>query len=189
MVAKLTAKQKIDIIEAYLNLTPMIELAKQYGLSRQSVYKVIKAAGVDTSKNGGIEVSCSYCQKVIKRQRNHVRKTKHLFCDHDCYYTFLRHGNGLGSYVESRMGVRIARSVISQYFDMKPSHIPHHKDRNQFNNDPQNLMVFRCQGDHIRHHRGFEVEPLWDGADLPPESLSKPLPRSILNRIKYMNIK
>lgn len=165
-MSKTTAKQRVDIIESYINLTPMIELARRYGMSRQGVYKIIRAAGVDTGKNGGIEVSCFCCQKIIKRWRCQVRKSKHLFCSHDCYHAFLQAGNGAGPFIVSRQGSRIARKVISKYFDIQPTHIPHHKDRNQFNNDPSNLMVFRCQGDHVRHHRGFEVEPLWDGSDL-----------------------
>jgi 2-iminoacetate synthase ThiH len=68
-MAKLTNKQKVDIITAYQNLTPMIELALKYGITRQAVYKTIKAAGIDTCKNGGIDVSCSCCQKVIKKPK------------------------------------------------------------------------------------------------------------------------
>jgi hypothetical protein len=46
---------------------------------------------------------------------------------------------------------------------MLPGYVIHHKDRNTLNNNPSNLMVFRNQGDHIRHHRGFDVEPVWAG--------------------------
>ena len=162
---RLTVKQKVDIIESYLNLVSMAELASRFHVTRQAIYKIIRAAGVDTTKTGGIEVSCSTCQKVIKRPRCQVRKAKRLFCSSDCYHAFLQAGNGMGPYQESRQGVRIARKIIAQYFDIQPSHVPHHKDRNQFNNDPRNLMVFRCQGDHVRHHRGFEVDPLWDGTN------------------------
>jgi hypothetical protein len=30
--------------------------------------------------------------------------------------------------------------------------VVHHKDRNDYNNAPDNLMVFACNGDHIRYH-------------------------------------
>jgi len=162
-----TAKEKVDIINSYLALTSMIAIAKHYQMSRQGVYQIIKAAGIDTRKTGGIEVSCYCCQKVIKKPRCQVRKAKHLFCNQDCYDAYLKAGNGAGPLIINRQGARIARKIIAQYFDIQPSHIPHHKDRNQLNNVPQNLMVFRCQGDHVRYHRGFEVEPLWDGSLLP----------------------
>lgn len=166
-MAKTTAKQRVDIIESYINLTPMIELGKRYGMSRQGIYKIIKAAGVDTGKNGGLEVSCSCCQKVIKRWRCQVRKAKHLYCSHDCYYAFLQAGarfdfNG----AERRQGNRIGRMIASKFVKLKEGYVVHHINRNVLDNQPHNLMVFRCSGDHTRHHRGFDVEPVWDGSKL-----------------------
>jgi hypothetical protein len=165
-MSKTTSKQRVDIIEAYLNLIPMIELAKRYGLTRQGVHKIIRNAGVDTAKTGGIEVSCDCCQKIIKRFRSHVRKAKHIFCGNDCYTAWLQAGAGTGPFIANRQGMRIARTIVSRFFTLLEGHVVHHKDRNQFHNDPANLLVFRCSGDHIRHHRGFEVEPLWDGANI-----------------------
>ena len=69
-------------------------------------------------------------------------------------------------YVDSRQGRRIARSIVSEYFDMEDNHIVHHEDRNATNNDMDNLKVFQCQGDHLRYHRGFRVPILWDGSEM-----------------------
>jgi hypothetical protein len=44
--------------------------------------------------------------------------------------------------------------------------VVHHINRNTLDNSLSNLMVFRNSGDHIRFHRGFDVEPLWDGSIL-----------------------
>jgi hypothetical protein len=76
----------------------------------------------------------------------------------------LQAGNGSGPYVRSRQGQRIARKIVAKLFPLEPGHVVHHEDRNAFNNEPFNLKVFQTQGDHTRYHRGFEVEPLWDGA-------------------------
>ncbi len=165
-MSKTTAKQRVDIIESYINLTPMIEIAARYGMSRQGVYKIIKVAGVDTGKNGGIEVSCYCCQKLIKRPRCQVRKAKHLFCNHACYSAWLQAGRSEGAYIYSRHGQRLARQIAAKYVKLKEGYVVHHINRNTLDNLPHNLMVFRGNGDHVRHHRGFEVEPVWDGSKL-----------------------
>lgn len=161
-MAKLTQRDKVDIIEAYTALfTPMIELAEKYDVTRQAIWKVLKKAGVDTSKQL-IKVSCTTCGAVLSRPKCRIRKQKHHFCDYDCYFAYLDAGNG-NPYLANRHGQRIARRVVEQFFKLEEGHIVHHEDRNTLNNTPQNLKVFACQGDHVRYHRGFEVEPLWCG--------------------------
>lgn len=164
---QLTNRQKVDIIHDYtINLVTMIELAKRYGKSRQAIYKIIKAAQVDTAKEGGIEVSCSCCQQIFRRHRCLIRKAKHVFCSNECYHAYLEAGNGR-PYIHNRQGQRLARIEASRFIVLREGYVIHHEDRNTLNNDPHNLMVFRCNGDHVRHHRGFDVEPVWDGTKLP----------------------
>lgn len=163
---RLTDKQKVDIINAYQNeLVPMIQLAKQYGVTRQAIYKIIKKAGVDTSKRK-FAVSCTVCGKITYRPKCRVRERKHIFCSFDCYRAWL---NSLGDkYKPNRHGQRIARHVVSKHFQLQQKHVVHHEDGNCLNNDVSNLRVFACQGDHIRYHRGFDVEPIWDGRYVTP---------------------
>ena len=52
---------------------------------------------------------------------------------------------------------------MGQYFHLEPQHIVHHKDSNQRNNDLANLLVFASASDHLKHHHGSKVSPLWDG--------------------------
>jgi hypothetical protein len=162
---RLTDKEKVDIIDKYKNgLVPMIQLAEKAGTTRQAIYKMLKSAGIDTSKASAanINVSCSCCGKEIKRMRCQVRKTKHLFCSWPCYFAWLKHGNG-NPLVMHRQGQRTARKIVTEYFALRPGNIAHHEDRNQFNNEVYNLKVFMNQGDHVRYHRGFLVPILWDG--------------------------
>lgn len=164
---KLTAKDKVDIVREYTEqLTPMIELAKRYKMTRQGIHKMLRLYGINTAKQGGIAVSCYTCNKEIKRYKHHVRKRKHLFCCIECYYAYLQAGASHLTPTEQRRGGRRSRIIVNKYFQLEPGHIVHHEDRCSLNTELWNLRVFRNQGDHIRYHRGFDVEPIWSGADL-----------------------
>ena len=163
---KVSDKDVVNIIRAYqTELKPMIEIAKDYGMSREGIWKVLQRAGIDTSKvtNGFIECSCTVCGEPVKKHRAYFKKTKHLFCDKKCYFAWLGHGNG-NPLIMHRNSSRIARGIVSQHFNLKIGYIVHHEDRNQYNNQLKNLKVFANNGDHVRYHRGFEVPVLWDGS-------------------------
>jgi len=163
--APLTSRQKVDIIEGYRDqLTPMIELAATYGVTRQAIYKIIRKAGIDTSK-GQLTVTCSSCGKTFPRTKARVRRQLHHFCSKTCYFAFLEAGNGF-PYIQNRHGQRIARSVVSEHFALQEGHIVHHENRNTLDNRLENLKVFAGNGDHVRHHRGFDVTPIWEGNHL-----------------------
>ena len=162
----LTKEQNASIVESFVTgLVPMIELAKEYGVCRQAIWKIINKAGVDISSQSVLTVSCYACGEPITRTRGRVRKNKHHYCDFGCYQAFLDAGNG-NAYKPNRQGQRMARKVVSEVFDLLPEHIVHHEDRNCLSNGLYNLKVFANQGDHVRHHRlGSEyVTPLWEGA-------------------------
>ncbi len=162
---RLTAKQMVDVINEYSNqLTPMIALASKYGISRQGIYKILLKAGIDTVKRK-LPVSCTTCGTVIMRNKAKIRRQLHHFCGVPCWETFLEAGNGF-PYKPSRHGQRIGRSIVSKYFQLQTEHIVHHEDRNCLSNELKNLRVFATQGDHLRYHRGFDVLPLWNGADI-----------------------
>ena len=159
---RLTDKDKVNIVTAYsTGLVPMIELAKQYGITRQGIYKVIVAAGVERTEV--YDTSCVTCGKVFKRHRAQLRKNLHNFCGPDCYHAWLAAGNG-SPFIQNKHSCRLAREIVWKHFNLRPEHIVHHKDRNQYNNDLANLAVFACNGDHVSHHRGGGVRPIWDGA-------------------------
>jgi hypothetical protein len=163
---RMSDKERVDIVNAYtIGLVPMIALAKQYGLTRQGIHKLLKHAGVDTSKQAAnIPVSCTCCGIEFTKLRCQVRKQKHVFCSEVCYFAWLHHGNG-DPLVMHRTSARHARTIVGEYFALKPGYIVHHEDRNQFNNNLWNLRVFANQGDHVRYHRDCFVPILWDGSN------------------------
>ena len=168
MSRQLTPGEIVDVITAYtINLEPAISIADRYKRTRQGIYKVLKKAGVDVAKSSVIPVTCPACGKEIRRRRCEVRTRKNLFCDHECYYAFLQAGNGNPS-IQNRHGQRIGRDVVSGLFDLKPGHVVHHENRNNYDNRPHNLRVFANNGDHIRYHRlGSDyVQPIWDGSKI-----------------------
>ena len=165
---RLTDKEKVDIIRAYeTDLIPMQVLAKQHGVTRQGIFKMLVQAGVNTHKGpegaSQITFSCTVCGKEGMMTRGRFRKSKHVFCGEPCYFAWLKHGNG-NPLVMHRNSSRQARAIISDHFALRPSNIVHHEDRNQYNNELSNLKVFANQGDHVRHHRGFIVPILWDSS-------------------------
>jgi len=156
---KIKEESKIDIINAYVTgLEPMAKIARQYGVTRATIYNIMKQAGVDTTKQL-IPVSCTVCGTVVHRHKSHVRKTKYPYCSVDCYYAAIE--NKRSKYW--RHGQRIARTLVSEHFDLQPEHVVHHIDGNNYNNSLDNLCVFANQGDHVRYHRGFDVPVLWQG--------------------------
>lgn len=164
---KVTDKDIVDIIDAYQNeLVPMIELASRYNMTRQGIHKILRRAGVNTALDK-IPVSCTACDKEFVVPRCRMRRSKHLFCCQECYTAWLQAGS---RYQHSRCGMRFARNKVAEWFSNKrwrfvDSYIIHHKDGNNYNNQIHNLMVFKNQGDHIRHHRGFTTKPVWDGSN------------------------
>lgn len=161
----LSERDRKDIVEAYTKeYIPMIKLAEKYGISRQAIYKMLKKADVNTDRSvASIPVSCCFCGKEFVVNRAKVRNTQHLYCDRQCYYASLRADN---HFQASRTGARAARKLVLQYINLPDGAIVHHIDKNQKNNRLDNLLVFAGAADHLRHHRGFDIEPLWSGGVL-----------------------
>ena len=169
-------QDRLDMIKAYEeDLEPIMSIATRYNKSRQNIWKLLKKAGVDTSKHK-IAVSCTTCGAVIHRVKSQLRNKHNVFCDMNCYQSFM--DAGATHSTERRRGNRRARILVAQYFDLQPGHIVHHEDKFPLNNQLWNLRVFATHGDHIRYHhrmRDLEcnknssimiVEPIWNGADL-----------------------
>jgi len=160
-MAQRTVSDIDHIIQSYREFTPMTQIAKQYNVTRQRIWQILKQAGINTSKNGGVKVTCDFCGTTFQKPRCQVRKRLHCFCSVDCYYNWLEKRKS--NYEPWRHGMRIARKTVSKYFNLKDHHIVHHEDGDNKNNELWNLKIFENQGDHIRYHRGFDVTPIWEG--------------------------
>jgi hypothetical protein len=154
-------------------LVPMIRLAERYNVSRQGIWKLLKRLGVETEKNGGVDIVCHHCKKEIKRHKSQMRlRSNHKFCSRKCWFDYVKSLTGT-EYKYDRQGQRKGRKVVSRYHALQPGEIVHHEDKNCRNNTLSNLRVFACQSDHIRYHRGFDIKPVWNGVDIIAERLKK----------------
>ena len=57
----------------------------------------------------------------------------------------------------------MARKAVSEYIDLMPGYVVHHKDGDTTNNQLANLAVYRSNSDHMTMHHGGLVRPIWDG--------------------------
>jgi hypothetical protein len=166
---RLSAEDKQFIIQEFTqNLIPMIDLAKQFGITRMGVWRILNVAGIDTTKIAArIPDKCTHCGKDIFVIRCNFRKTLNNFCSSVCYYAYLNRHNLENPLITRRHGMRLARAAVEKTgYILPPDSIVHHEDRNNNNNEISNLKVFSCQGDHVRHHRGFAVVPIWEGSNI-----------------------
>ena len=148
---------------------PMEQVERLSGLTRQGIWKRLKAAGqfIPRRAAGGAPsthaaVRCAFCDRELWRRRKTILRTMRQFCGEECYYAALE----LSGYMPWRHGSRLARAIVAQHFPLDPDHIVHHKDGNQRNNNLNDLAVFVSNAAHMAHHRGRHVQPLWDGANV-----------------------
>lgn len=159
-----------SIVTAYQNdYISMAELATQYSVTRMSIWKVLHAHGVNTSKKAAhIQTKCFYCQKPIIKIRCSYRKTLNHFCSRTCTSRWLNRTDPQTPYISNRHSLKLARKKVSQYILLQPGFCVHHEDRNQNNNTLSNLRVFATPADHLRYHRLGTPLPIWDGRITTP---------------------
>jgi hypothetical protein len=139
---------------------PLTQIALLANMSRQGVWKRLKAAGVAVTRVGKIDTVCVYCGVAFQRYRAHTRQAFQHYCCAEHYYAARENRE----FVEWRQGSRLARAIVAQHYPLSPVEVVHHKDGNQRHNDLANLMVYASQADHLAAHHGRTIAPVWDGA-------------------------
>lgn len=139
----------------------MEQIGKLTGMSRPAVWKRLRNAGITADQGELVDTSCDFCGAVVRKRRKQWHTSEKHYCNPECYHADLEsHG-----YKPWRQGQRLARALVSQYFQIPAGAIVHHKDGDNRNNDKANLAVYAGNGDHVRVHRTSKhVEALWDGA-------------------------
>ena len=152
--------QDIVMLATVQHLTPS-QIAPIAGISRQAVWKILKEQGVKTSKKEAawIKYECDFCGKPSRMTRGRWRNSIKHFCCDACYFASIEN---LG-YHPWRQGQRLARAIVSKYFQLLDGNVVHHKDGDSRNNDRSNLAVFQSHSDHMNHHRNGNAQPIWDG--------------------------
>ncbi len=75
-------------------------------------------------------------------------------------------GTRINGYQSTQTHRLMAKITIGR--DLLPGEVVHHKDQDLKNNQPENLLIFKSQADHLAHHRG-EVVDYIDLADYEVE--------------------
>jgi len=91
--------------------------------------------------------------------KSRLRRRRYVYCSSECYLAFLKAGSG-------GHAQRLAKPIVSRYFDIPKGAVIHHEDGDYYNNSITNLKVFRSQADHVKYHRCGDVEPIWDGGQV-----------------------
>ncbi len=154
-----------NITNMYQNdLIPMIDIAAEFNVTSQTIYRLLRKLGINTSKSRRIEVECNWCEKDFLKRPSEVRRHNHHYCTFGCYLDYIKE---IGQpYVQNRHGQRRARATVSRYFDLKDDMIVHHENKDTLDPRPTNLRVFKNHSEHMRYHRGGEATPIWDGRDI-----------------------
>jgi len=136
------------------------EIADKVGVTRQSIANRLRRAHVTSEQGEWAETRCAFCSTQIRVTRKRWRTHTRVFCNAEHYYALL----GDSGYTPWRHGSRLARAIVAQHFDLRSEQIVHHKDGDQRHNDLSNLAVYASHADHMAHHRGRQVDAVWDGA-------------------------
>ena len=142
------------IAKSYRYLTPVIELARFYGVSRQAIYDILKSEKAEVSKIG--KTVCSWCGKEVKRPKSRLRGKKRVFCEGECYWQWMEAGGNSPDH-------KLTRSLVGMVFDLEDEMVVHYEDGIKLNNMLRNLKVFRNQDEHMKWHFDKSVDPIWEG--------------------------
>lgn len=145
------------------------QMALIYGVSHVTIAKrftkifnppLPKKKGINPTKY--VSLACNFCGKEFQQLISIARKNIKHYCKNSCYFASLENPG----YHPWRVGQRLARAIVSQYFALQDGNVTHHKDGDNRNNDRINLAVYQSQSDHLGHHRGKNIKPIWDGAEI-----------------------
>ena len=145
-----------------------------FGVTRQGVKKYLNTRGIDTGNKGKVETTCETCGKVFEKHRAYFRLRIKNYCSPQCYYDSIKNPD----YIQHRQGSTNARKAILECgYRLDDNEIVHHIDGNQDNNDPNNLMVFKNNSEHMRWHRAGKEEsgviPVWPEVEVKDTNLQK----------------
>lgn len=154
---------KLELERLYLteHLT-LAEIGELYGKPRQTIFYWIKKFGIDTSTAERFNIKCDNCRSDFSITRKKWKISNKHFCCMSCRIDYLRSEE----YAQSRTSQRIARAVIEESGrTLKPGEVVHHIDDNNMNNDLSNLVVFKSNADHMKHHHKLRYEKVIEGKE------------------------
>jgi hypothetical protein len=165
-----------EILRRYNARDKIADIAASYNLTRQAIWHVLKGFCAINPNRKNQRFVCLVCHKNYTRP-NCRTNTKGAYCSAKCYHANMRTFH----FKKSRHGTRLARAAVASCFELQPTHVVHHVDHDERNNELANLVVFATASEHSkyhhweRHHVGLPPLPLWRGDSLvlPTVTLSE----------------
>lgn len=150
----------------------------------RSILRFLNRSGIQTSDTRKDAVcALPSCGILFKKVRSVFLRARKHYCCKEHYWRHLENPE----YIRSVYGMRMARKAVRDcgYYIIE-GEVVHHKDGDCNNNDPNNLMVFACQGDYNRWHRGDRslVTPLWGGVPGKPPAKEKVVRGDVIADLK-----
>ena len=136
------------------------QIGRLEGISAPAICKILRRLGVSAREGTWVQLTCPVCGSAFERGRAAVRATKTPTCSPACYYA--RRKNP--ATVLWRHGQRLARARVRRAgFSLTVAQVVHHVNGDDRDNRLANLWVFASQSDHMKHHHGRQVVPVWRG--------------------------
>ena len=136
---KLNKRDKANITGMYHDKVPVSKIAKKYKVARSSIYDYLNKHNITTTREPH-KVKCNCCQKTIQRPPSSIKRNLNNFCDEFCHQAFFE--AGASHLTKNKTGTRLARNKVSTIFNLQPEHVVAHKDKDKYNNQIWNLIVF-----------------------------------------------
>lgn len=158
-----------QIVSMYASGSPVSEIQQSSGgISRQAVYNVLKAAGVDKGRREVIDCVCQFCGEQFKKPRSHFKgEYSGKYCSNVCFHASRslsgsysnRGGTSYEQMVQELSGKtstswrRESRKVLADSgITLTDGQVVHHINGKRWDNRPENLRVFGSQSEHMRFH-------------------------------------
>lgn len=144
-----------EVIRLYNEDTNIKTIQEMAGISRQSIYNIIKVYQ-DTDRRGVWDMVCPHCLKDFKRIQALAKGDKSNYCSIECFHADRRINS---KDISLEFSVRTYRSRARQVLEgagrvFQVGEVVHHLDGDITNNVLENLVVLPSHSEHMRlyHH-------------------------------------
>lgn len=164
--------ERLQIIEIMLmdqHKSP-VEVAEKLGISRQRVWQIRKAAGINPHRKIDRVCANPECDNKFQSTRVKIRNGGGQYCGTPCYHT---HRKGASNYLPCKYGLQKSRELIEEFlgFPLPDGFVVHHEDGNHRNWSFSNIYVFPSSSEHTKYHhtkrKGEGVLPYKSFRELP----------------------
>ena len=124
----------------------------QRDIKRQNLFneEEVKKEDRNRRKNEKIELRKRVCKQCSKEYIMSITNKNELFCCQDCFFKFSRENST--DYRTKAFALLENKCIYCEETDFSKLHV-HHKDKNPYNNDIENLMIV-CTKHHNHIHKG-----------------------------------